>query len=207
MIKHLIIAFSICCTQQVHAQEFPRNSKFQGTIGYGVGLVGITPDLIDNTIVFKRANLGTFLNVTLEYEVATDKFVGFGYGFKQFVNTINQVAIRETSGVFTDNYKNIAQHHYYDLHLRRNYSNFNITVGVAYLVERYNDIREELIDEEFRVYLLFSEPSPTPITVFLALDYTFPLNDHVHLGLQGRVDYGVYGVDNLVFAPILRMKF
>lgn len=207
MKNYLIIVISILFTLQVHAQDTSKYSKFQGAVGYGVGFVGISPDLLDNTIVLKRANTGTFLNAILDYEVATNKFVGFGYGFKQFVNTINQVAVRETSGILTDNYKNIAQHHYYDLHLRRKYENFNLTVGIAYVVERYNDIREELIDEEFRVYLLFSEPSPTPITVFLALDYTFPINEHIDLGLQGRVDYGVYGVDNLVFAPILRLRF
>lgn len=191
----------------LNAQEVPKLSKFHGSIGYGLGYGGVSRNLESNNIVFKRANTGTFLSATLDYEVAKDKFVGFGYGFKQFVNSIDQISTRETSAIVTENYKNVFQHHYYDLHLRRDYNNFNITVGVAYLVERFNDLREQLVEEDYRVYLLFSDPSPTPITVFLALDYTFPVNERMFIGLQSRVDYGVYGVDNFVIAPILRMRF
>ena len=182
-------------------------SRFQGSVAYGLGFVGITPDLEQNNIVLKRSNTGTFLSATLEYEVAKDKFLGAGYGFKQFVNTLDQVSIRELSAFVLEDYKNVAQHHYYDLHLRRKYDNFNITVGLTCVVERYGDVRQELIDQEYRVYFLFSEPSPTPITAFLALDYTFPINPYMDIGLQGRIDYGSFGVDNVALSPLLRLKF
>jgi|GEM_PF-6676287 len=178
--------------------------------GYGIGFLNLAPRSVPSSdkINFRQDNFGSFIQFNLDFKVAPGKYIGAGVSKKQFRSMLTQTGFIGAVPTIADEFNLVHEIYFYDIHYRREWieKNLSLTAGFSYFDDRINQFYTITV-ENTAVLILANNRDATPLTVFLALEYFIPINPYLDLGLSGRLDYSIIGVNNIALTPTLRVRF
>ncbi|WP_442846648.1 hypothetical protein [Leeuwenhoekiella sp. H156] len=186
------------------------NAKLQLRLSYGLALIDYGKDFTQDYPDLSFSNIGTLINLEADLPLSKNRFIGLGFSKQIHSKNINQSNLGQTSGrgLILDNYRLTHLKNYYDIHFRKKFQNrLELTFGVFYYNEYYNEINLDNIQNE-SVYILFNdEQRDDNFGVSLSLGYFFKINQTLDLGIVGRLGYSLNGLEHIALLPSVNLKF
>lgn len=183
-------------------------SKFSLNFSYGLSIIDYNNNF-GEAINLEIPTMGSFVDINLEYKVSQNKYLGLGFSRQQHAMNLNAVgAINSDTFIVLDNYRNIHQKDYVDIHFKTFFANnLNFNLGVFYFFD-YMNTPDFVTTDVGRVAAFFNEQNRSDnLGLFIATGYLFKLNDFVNFGANAKLYYSLNGLETFAILPTFNIRF
>ena len=199
MKKLLILIFVL--TLPINAYSQFKSIDFN--VGYGLYYSDFTVLNNIQNIEYSSPFFGKSLELSVDFSVDRDKYIGLGYTNTSNSQIVNgQVILEQGIGLSLDNVKVERELQVFDVHFRKQFqNNLGLTFGAYYYLIFQPDLDLNNFGSESSLFFEISDEAPRSddFGVFLALDYFVPLTDNVKAGLRGKLFYTLDGIEGFSF--------
>jgi hypothetical protein len=204
--KKYTLLLLLLVTYALFSQE--KESKLSVNFSYGLSIIDYT-NSFDDFINLEIPTTGSFIDINLDYKIAENKYLGVGFSRQQHSMNLNQGALLNTDTFLVlDNYRNIHQKDYVDVHFRTEFSNnLNFNMGIFYFFD-YINMPDFFIDNAKNYAILFNDENRSDnLGLFIATGYFFQLNDYVRAGANAKLYYSLNGIETIAILPTINVVF
>lgn len=203
LLLFLLLPF-VTFSQEVSKQNF--EISFSG----GIAFENYSLDPETNTVNLYFPKFGSLVGINFDYMFAENRFIGLGLSRQQFSKTINDAVFAENynSGLVLDNYKNINQKTYFDVHFRVVFKkNMDISIGAFYYNGAFN-YSSVVRDGSKLLYVIEGARDNLDgyFGLFGSFEYFFNVASYVDLGLNSKIFMTLYGIETIAILPTIRIK-
>jgi hypothetical protein len=204
--KKQTLLLLLCVTCSLFSQE--KEHKLSVNFSYGLSIIDYA-NSFDDFINLEIPTTGSFIDINLDYKIAENKYLGVGFSRQQHVMNLNQGALLNTDTFLVlDNYRNIHQKDYVDIHFRTEFSNnLNFNMGIFYYFD-YLNMPDIFAENNERFAVLFNETNRSDnFGLFIATGYFFQLNTYVRAGANAKLYYSLNGIETIAILPTINVTF
>ncbi len=209
MKNYFLFAFTFFFLSVV-AQE-NKKTHFDFSVSYGMSYIDYADYSSLDPVKLDIPAWGSFLEFNLDYKLKGNRYIGLGFSKQQHSKTINeQMRFYNSNEVIVlDNYYNVHEKLFYDIHFGTTFkNNFSFNLGLSFFIDYYNrTYTDRYANGDFVLVFVNEKNRSDHFSVFLSLEYYFPIRDYLELGIKGKFYYSLNGMENLSVLPTLKVRF
>lgn len=205
MKNSLLLLLLLSCT--VYAQD-KESHNFETTFSYGVAYIDYGGSLEDEILDTGIPSLGSFYEINVDLVLSKNRHLGIGFARQQHSNYIDDgVIVSNLTGLILDNFKNIHQKDFFDIHFRKAFENkLEFTVGAFFFIDKFNSVDVQPINE-LPVFIISNEKNRADnFGLFGSLEYFYPIKEYLEIGVKSKLYISLNGVETVALLPSLRVN-
>jgi len=202
-----ILFVLLLCSFSLYAQEI-KTHRIETTFSYGAAFIDYGGSQSEELLDLGIPSIGSFYELNIDFVLTKNRHIGVGFSRQQHSNRVDDSFIlNNTTGIVLENYKNIHQKDFFDIHFRKSFdNNLQFTVGAFYFIEDLNTASIFALNET-PIFLLENEKNRSDnFGLFGALEYFHPIRSNIEIGIKTKLYISLNGVETVALLPSLRLN-